>query len=69
MTNQFAYSKTYALGCGYSVTFTLSCGQFGAEWEPDLPSRGPRRKILPAYRAARDDFIGSLDTPIVLVEI
>lgn len=65
--NALAYSRSYDLGCGHSVTFTLSNGAIECEWSPG-PLK-PGRKLLRAYRKARTDFLASLDLNVLVIEI
>lgn len=53
-------SKTYQLDRRYAVRFTFSGQELECEWSPAMPNQSRGRKLLPAYRAARDDFLTSL---------
>jgi len=56
----FATSRPYPLGHGFSVEFRLSGSRLDAVWSPRLPHGRRGRKLLPAYRLARDRFLASL---------
>jgi hypothetical protein len=64
-----AYRKSYRLGRGYSVEFALDGLSLTAEWSPKLPHHKIGRKLLPAYRAARNEFLGSLGVPMLVVDL
>jgi hypothetical protein len=68
-----AYSKQYKINRKYSVEFTLDItgpvSALNAEWSPTLPPRAlVKGKFLEAYRAARDNFLGSLDVKMTVLE-
>ncbi|NML94733.1 hypothetical protein [Novosphingobium olei] len=65
----FAYRRTYRLPRGYQVEFVWHAGTFSAQWDPALPLRRLGLKLFPHYQRARDDFIASLDLPIVVVDL
>lgn len=67
----FAYRKTYVLGRGYSVEFVFdaTAGVMDVVWEPDIPPRKIGRKLIPSYKAARTEFLSSLGTPILVVDL
>jgi hypothetical protein len=64
-----AYRKTYPIGRGYSVEFVLDGLSLTAEWLPKLPHYKIGRKLLPAYREARNDFLGSLGVSMLVVDL
>ena len=64
-----AYRKSYQLGRGYSVEFVLVGLQLTVDWSPKLPHYKIGRKLLPAYRAARNDFLNSLGVPMLVVDL
>ena len=65
----FAYTRAFALPRGYEVEFTLDGGRLDARWSPDVPKGQRARKLLPAYRLARDTFLASLGVNMLVVEI
>ncbi|NVE93384.1 hypothetical protein [Altererythrobacter lutimaris] len=67
--NSLAYRKTYALDRRFSVEFSLDGDRFDAFWSPHQPKGRKARSILPAYRKARNDFLGSLDLGVMVVEL
>ena len=65
-----SYKRTYPLPKGYSVEFTLSDGRLDARWMPRCPKgRQATRKLVHAYRDARNHFIASLGVPALVVEL
>jgi len=70
MTAPFAYRRTYRLGRIHSVTFELDAnvGLLACHWVPDLPPARISRKLLPAYRRARADFLAGPDLPAAVIE-
>ena len=63
-----AYSKSYSLPGGHSVTFRMEGQVVGVVWGPKgQPRGGP--KLIKAYRLARNDFLRSLDVPMIVVEV
>lgn len=68
--NALSYSREYPLRAGYSVQFVLDNGRLDAKWSPRCPKPGKvSRKLLHAYRDARNDFIASLGINAQVVEI
>ena len=65
----FAYRRVYTLGRGYSVEFSLDGPSLNVDWRPRLPHRKIGRKLLPAYRRARNDFLASLGIPMLVVDL
>lgn len=63
-----AYCQTYRLGRGYEVEFSLDGPRLEARWSPDVPKGKAARKLLPAYRAARGQFLGSLGINVMVIE-
>ncbi|WP_331372877.1 hypothetical protein [Sinorhizobium chiapasense] len=56
------YRRAFSLPFGFKATFSFDGNAFHAEWHPDLPFdhiRKPKatRRMLAAYRRARDDFM------------
>lgn len=65
-----AYSRSYALPHGYPVQFALDDSRLDARWSPRCPKpEKVSRKLLHAYRDARNDFIASLGVTALVVEI
>lgn len=65
----FAYIREFPLPRGYAVEFSLENGRLEARWSPDVPQGQRARKLMPAYRAARDEFLASLSVPTMVIEI
>lgn len=65
----FAYRRSYRLPKGFTVEFVWDGGKFSAEWSPALPLRKMGLKLLPHYLRARNDFLASLDVPIMVVDL
>ncbi|MBD3761471.1 hypothetical protein [Rhizorhabdus sp.] len=53
-------SEPAALGKGYSVAFTFDGARLDSQWLPRMPYGRRGRSLLPAYRAARDAFLGKV---------
>lgn len=64
-----AYRRTFPLGRGYSVEFVFDQLSLTANWRPKLPHHKIGRKLLPAYRTARNEFLASLGTPMLVVDL
>lgn len=64
-----AYRRTYRLPKGRSVEFVLDGGALSALWLPNVPKGPLARKLLPHYRAARNDFLASLEVPTLVLEL
>ncbi len=62
------YRQSYELPLGFTVEFFLDDGVFQCAWAPDMPT-GLREELLEPYRAARAEFLASLSTPVMVVEI
>ena len=69
MEADFAYRRSYRLNKHYSLEVVLSGRIIEVRWSPDVPKGRKMRAILPAYRKAREDFLGTLDLNIAVVEI
>lgn len=52
--------EKFALGRGYSVEFRFDGQRLDVEWLPTIPPAKIGRKLLPAYRAARNEFLAKL---------
>jgi hypothetical protein len=63
------YSKTYTLPGGITAEFSLDNGRLECAWSPDVPSVEQAKKLLPHYRAARNDFLGSLGMNVAVIEL
>lgn len=64
--------QSYPLGRGYSVEFSFDGQRIEVVWSPRLPSPSLGRKLLPAYREARDQFLAGLQPihgDIVVVDL
>lgn len=69
MIVDLGYRRTYPLGRGYSVQFSLDGGTLSVGWLPDIPPNKVGRKLLPKYRVARNTFLASLGVPMLVVEL
>ena len=65
----FGYVRTYSLPRGYEIELSLDNGRLECRWSPDVPKGQRARKLLPAYRIARDQFIRSLGVNTLVVEL
>lgn len=65
----FTYRRCYPLRHGYTVTLSLDGARLEAEWSPNLPIGRRARKLLPAYRKARNDFLATLGLPVTVIEL
>jgi hypothetical protein len=64
--------ETFDLGRGYRVEFRFDGQQIAADWLPALPPAQIGRELLPAYRAARNEFLARLAPiygPIVVLDL
>jgi hypothetical protein len=64
--------ERYALGRGYSVEFHFDGLALAVEWLPKVPPPKIGRKLLPAYREARNQFLARLAPaygPIAVVDL
>jgi hypothetical protein len=50
-------SEPYALGESVTVEFHLKGNAMNVEWAPAMPKPEQGRRLLPAYRRARDEFL------------
>ena len=60
MTNAFNLdmrSEKMPVGDGYTVSFTYAAGRLDCRWAPRLPHGRKGRRLLPANRLARDEFV------------
>lgn len=64
-----AYSKTYSLPGGITAEFSLNNGRLECTWSPEMPRGKKAKKLLPHYRAARNDFLGSLGMNVAVIEL
>lgn len=64
----FGYVRTYSLPRDYEIELSLDGGRLECRWSPDVPRGQRARKLLPAYREARDQFIGSLGINTLVIE-
>jgi hypothetical protein len=53
-------TETFDIGRGYRVEFRFDGQRIDVDWLPDLPSAEVGRELLPAYRAARNQFLARL---------
>lgn len=63
MTNAFNLdmrSEAMPVGDGYTVNFVLKAGRLDCEWSPRTPKGRKARRVLPAYRLAREEFVRRL---------
>lgn len=63
------HRATYWLPGGFAVEFDFDGQRLDAEWSPDFPDARIGRKLLPAYRAARDHFLAGLGINVAVVEL
>ncbi|MFL0671319.1 MAG: hypothetical protein ACJLS3_07825 [Erythrobacter sp.] len=63
-----AYRRTYPLNACFAVEFVLDGDSFEARWTPRQPKGRKARNLLPAYRVARADFLGSLGVNVMVIE-
>ena len=68
MNSPFAYRRTYPLLKGWSVEFVLDGSDLRCEWSPRMPTGKLAPKILPHYRAARENFFTTIGVPALVVE-
>lgn len=61
------FRRSYALGDGYTVEFSIDGPTLTAAWSPQIPGREAGRALLPAYLAALDDWTAWLGGDAVLV--
>jgi hypothetical protein len=59
---------TYQLPLGFAVTFRISPRGFETAWDPHVPTGQTASRLLPAYRNARDHFLGGLGFDVVVIE-
>ncbi|MEL7728505.1 hypothetical protein AAG612_03100 [Citromicrobium bathyomarinum] len=65
----YGYRKTYRLKGRWSVEFILNEGSLDCRWSPRMPTGKLCRSLLPRYRSARNEFLGSLDLTTLVVEL
>jgi hypothetical protein len=63
-----AYRRTYPLNARFAVEFVLDGASLEARWTPHQPRGRKGRNLLPAYRVARADFLGSLGLNVMVIE-
>jgi hypothetical protein len=63
-----AYRRTYPLNARFAVEFVLDGDTFEARWTPHQPKGRKAHNLLPAYRVARADFLGSLGLNVMVIE-
>lgn len=68
-TVSLSYAKTYPLDRRFAVEFCLSGDRMEARWSPHMPKGRKAKSLLARYRAARTDFIASLDLNVMVIEI
>ena len=64
-----AYCRTYPLDSRFTVEFCLSGDAFEARWSPFAPKGRKARRLLPAYRTARNHFLTSLDVLCLVIDL
>lgn len=64
-----AYRRVYRLPRGYTVEFSLDGGRLGCARSPDVPTAREFKRLLPAYREARNQFVASLGLRVAVVEV
>lgn len=57
-------SEPMDVGAGYSVEFTFDEAALHCEWSPTMPSPTEGKRLIPAYRQARDRFLATVATQI-----
>ena len=53
-------SPDIPVGNGFTVSFRLSARGIEAEWLPEVPKGRKARRLIPAYRNARDPWLATL---------
>ena len=66
-------SRPYQLPGGYSVTFESTALGIDCEWVPRIPHGRKARRLLPYYRAARNEWLigraSALGVNAVVIEL
>jgi hypothetical protein len=57
-------SERYEIGAGYVVEFRFTGRQIDVDWLPSMPAAEVGRTLLPAYRAARNEFLSKLSASV-----
>ena len=57
------------VGNGFTVSFRLSDRGIEAEWLPDVPTGRKARRVLPAYRKARNAFVATLGLNSLVIDL
>ena len=65
----FTYRRTYPLDRRFKVEFAFNGNCMEALWSPHLPKGRKAKSLVNAYRAARDDFLASLDVNVMVIEL
>lgn len=50
-------SRPYQMPGGFTVTFEFDGRVFQAEWAPRVPKGRKAKRLIPHYRAARDEWL------------
>lgn len=61
--------QSYEMGGGFWVSFKLDGGTLQAIWSPAMPTKAQFQRMLPAYRAARQVYLGKLGVPAAVIEL
>ena len=61
-------THVYQLPAAYAVTFRIGARGLETEWRPHAPTGETACRLLPAYRIARDHFLGSLGLDVLVIE-
>jgi hypothetical protein len=71
MNTELIYRQAYKLPKGRRILFAFDAqaNRIDCYWEPTVPTGTLLQKLWPAYCAARDHFLSSLDLPIAVVEL
>ncbi len=62
-------SRPYNLLGGYTVTFERTALGINCEWSPRVPRGRKGKRVLPHYRAARDEWLYGLGASVMVVEL
>lgn len=67
----YTYSQEYRLDSRFCIEFVLNAqaNRLDCYWFPHMPKGRKAKALFPAYRRARDQFIGSLGIPALVVEL
>lgn len=61
--------QSFQLDQTFWISFQIKNGAMDAVWSPTPPGVEKLQELLPAYRAARNNFLRKLGLPILVVEL